>query len=282
MIATRLAAAAALLKLDVGPLITKLTAVADGLADVVAVTDVELRTYAVRVAAPTDAWTARRAANLAVAISGSKALSRAAIARTGALRVERGIGWDGPTGDGPAGDTATLAITGSATLAAELVAAAAIGVDPDVCAALGARLRHFGDEDRCERVVRATIFSGDPGQDARVELERSTTPPRLAEGLAAMGLLADELRLVTRVAARARTTTIRCVARRDRLDHVVVAIADPSPTTCREVATALAPPGRGDRWLAFAAALASDRVTTLEFVLGSDEPIAAYFGISVT
>ena len=154
-----------------GSMLEHLVTVAGKLASPVVFVDPDVATLTLGTVIVDDGWLARRMAQLAHGVSGSRALARAAMARAGALWIERGVGRDGISGEGLAGTFATLAIAGPATLDDDLAVARAIGIAPDAASALGARLRALGDHGEMRpREVRVTVYAGQEPDGMAVEL----------------------------------------------------------------------------------------------------------------
>lgn len=273
MIASRLVAAAKLVAVDASSLLAKLSDVAGGLGDPIAWTDAQLATFAVSVTFPRDAWTPRRLANLVLALTGSKVLTRTgSIHSTDAMRVERAIGTGGFSAIGIDGPSATLDTRGATTLANELTACDVLGVAPSVCEELGRRLRVLADDAKRPRSFRAIVFPGDAGDDAVVELGVDVAPE--FQPIVLLDLGVDEP-LAKFVSLLGTPSHVRCRGRLDRIDNVFVEYRDPPADLCRQVVDLLAP---GKSLAPFADALGANAVARMDLELAL--PIAvARFGL---
>ncbi|HTR53893.1 MAG TPA: hypothetical protein VMJ10_24530 [Kofleriaceae bacterium] len=291
-IAARLGVAAALIGTTAKVMVEHLGEVwAGGFRQVLAFTDANARTFGVGIAIDPDDYLARRMAALSAGVSGSKALSRAAMARKGDLWIERALGLGGVDALGPDGPSASLAIAGPATLADDGEAAQVIGLSAGVAAEVVARLGAFDREPATtsDRELRATIFSGPAGQDHRIELSAWLPDDALARLHAAATKLAitgAQLRLLDRIhpiLAASHPVSIRIAARADAVVPGATLVYGPQTLDhALRVVTGLATDhDAATRWGAFVGATDASRVRVLELALGPHDPIAARLGCEV-
>lgn len=286
VVGARVAVAAQQLGIDVQSMLEQLFQAASGFDGVVVLTDADVRTFSVAIDLGDDQLLASRMAALAAGISGSKALSRAAMARPGLRQVERGIGANGPTGEEMSGVFAALSVVGPATLDEDLAAATAIGMDPDAATALGNRLLQLtGDGGAHPRLVRTTIYSGSPGRDSMIELACEAPPDllaRLSRPGPGLDIGAAQLRLLANIhpilAANA-AVWVRCGTG----PGVTLVYRDVSLDACQHVVHGLATRGEAmARWGTLVGALGARRAPWLELSLGPIDPVPARLGLSVT
>lgn len=284
MIDARVAVAARQLGIDAQSMLEQLFQVASGFLGVVVITDADVRTFGVAIDLADDEYLATRMAALAAGISGSKALSRAAMARPGLLQVERGIGANGPTGEGMSGVFAVLSVAGAASLDDDLAAATAIGMDPDAATAIGNRLLLLtGDGNARPRLVRTTIYPGSPGRDSMIELA-CEAPPDLLSRLARTGLDIGGAQLkllgnIHPILAANAPVWVRC----GTSPGVTLVYRDVSLDTCQHVVHGLATYADAmARWGTLVGALGARGASWLELSLGPVDPVPARLGLAVT
>jgi hypothetical protein len=256
------------------------------LLDPVVFTDADVRTAGIASALdPDDLWLPRRMATLASGISGAKALARAVVARRGELRIERAVGAGGPTAPGLDGVSASLAITGPASLDDELAVASAIGLSDGAVAALGDRLRALaGDPARRDRIVRVTVFSGPAGHDMTIELGAPVDD--VLAVLAVADATPAQIRLLERVhpiLAAGRPAWLRCGVTADALDPGATLVYGPtSLDTARHVVSGLATTEFAEgRFAALVSAAGADAASWLELAIGPVDPIRLRIGVPV-
>lgn len=290
-IAARIGVAAALLGIPADAMIAQLIDVAGGLTNAMVFSDADLVSLGLGVELPSDPYLARRAANLAAGVSGSKWLSALAMARAGDRWVQRGIGPDGPGGLGPRGVTARFAVVGPATLTDDLAVAAAVGVSPAARESLSGRLRGLTEDadGLRERLVRATVFSGPTGKDATIELATQATGAlleRIRAVAPAFGIGDAQVRLLEQihpVLSGGRSVWVGVAATADAiLPGVTVSYGPQSADHALRVVSGLA--SRRDAVARFGSvmgAIGADQVRTLEVSLGPIDPVPMQFGAVV-
>jgi hypothetical protein len=289
-IAARIGVAARLLSIPADTLVQHLIDVTSGvLLDPVVFSDADLRTFAVGTAIGSDdTWLARRAAQLAAGISGSKALARAAAARRGDVWIERALGRGGSTAAGLDGVSATVAIAGTATLDDDLAAIGAIGASSAAVDALAARLRMFEPEvARRDRLVRITVYSGPSGRDTTIELGAQLGDDALAKIRASdLHVSAAQLRLLDQVhpiLAGGRPAWLRCGIAADALEpHATLMYPGATLDNALRVVGGLAnESGAESRFGTFAGALGAGRARAIELAIGPHDPIRMRVGLPV-
>jgi hypothetical protein len=285
-IGTRITVAAKAAGHSADAMLQQLAEVAGGLVDPVAWSDADVRTFGVATALADDKWLARRMASLATGISGSKALARAIVARSGTLRIERMIGAGGTTAQGVDGVSASLEITSAATLQDDVDAAIAIGVPEAIAPALARRLAAVQpDVARRPRLVRVTVYSNPAGRDSTIELATELADlanlrdPELA-------VTAAQLRLLERVhpiLAAGQPVWVRCGVSAGALDLGATLVyantpLDNAPRVVNGLATS---EGAELRFSTLVAAVAADRTSTIELAIGPIDPIRLRVGLGV-
>ena len=293
-IATRIGVAAAMIGIDARVLVEHLSEVAQGaIRAALAYTDANQTALGVGIGLPpNDPWLARRMASLTAGISPSRALSRAAMALPGDVMIERAVGPVGKDGDGR---RASIAIATTGTLDDDLAAASAIGVSELACAALAQRMRALeGAQARKGRLLRATVFPGDPeGDNATIEIgaQLAGDPPEIIARLRALapeaGISDVQLRLIERVhpilAANAPFAARVSVTRGVLDPGLVLSYGTQTDDTVRRVVGGLAedPPQATIRFGELMGALGADRVVVTELALGRGDPLPLWLGVRV-
>ncbi len=257
------------------------------LVDPVAFTDADVQLVGISSAlAPTEPWLAGRMAALTAGVSGSRALPRAVIARHGALRIERMIGVGGSTAQGLEGGSATLAITGPATLDDDVAAATDIGLSAGIARALGDRLAALtGDRTSRERMVRVTVFSSPEGHDSTIELATALTGDALA-AIRAANVTEAQRRLLERVhpiLAAGQPVWVRCGATAEALDpHTTLVYAATPLAHVRSIVTGLATSDAAvARFAAVAAGAGADQASAIELAIGPLDPMRLRISVAV-
>lgn len=168
-----------------------LVEVAGGLRDASVITDGEVGAIGIRLPLTIDAELASRVGKLQHQVTGSKALTGLAMARSGAIQIEIAIGSGGNYADGWRGLFGSLTVEGPATLAEDLDVLAALGCEPEPREVLATLARVLGaDRDgNGPRQVRAIGFTAPFRHNTRLELGVAPDP----DILAMLGFRLDQL-----------------------------------------------------------------------------------------